>query len=244
MSLIDRYFAALHAHLAAIEQEGRANIETAASLCADAMAAGGVVHLYDTGHLVSRELVNRAGGLVGFTPLNFSLQVDNPNRYRQSHEGMPKQPLAVIDSVLSASNMRAGDVLIIGSVSGKSATVVELALRARERGLTVIALTAPAYSGRLASEHPSGRRLFEVADLVLDNGAPYGDAMLEVEGLPYPVCPASGVGAAVTLWAVVAGIIEKLMARGLEPSVFPSVNLPDGPALVEAVRARYQERGY
>ena len=74
----------------------------------------------------------------------------------------------------------------MGSVSGKTANVVELALQARAHGLTVIALTALAYSSQLASEHPSGKRLYEVADLALDNHAPFGDAMLAVEGWIIP----------------------------------------------------------
>jgi uncharacterized phosphosugar-binding protein len=101
-------------------------------------------------------------------------------------------------------------VLFVGSVSGKTASVVELALQAHLHGLTVIALTAPAYSSKLESEHPSGKRLYEVADLVLDNHAPYGAALLEVEGLDYPICPSSGIGAAVTLWAVVR-IVEEML---------------------------------
>ena len=82
------------------------------------------------------------------------------------------------------------------------------------------------------------------ADLVLDNHAPYGDAMLEVPGLDYPVCPASGLGAATIMWAVVAGIIEEMLARGLKPTVFPSVNRPDGRALVSQVEAEALRKGY
>ncbi len=244
MSLIERYFAALRAQLDTIETRHRADIETAAQLCTESIAAGGVVHLYDTGHLVDRELVNRAGGLVGLTAFRFSLQVENANPYRQRQGGVRKPSLGAVAAALDSSQIRAGDVLIIGSVSGKSAGVVELALQARERGVKVIALTAPAYSGQLISEHPSGKRLFESADLVLDNSAPYGDGMLDVEGLPYAICPASGVGAVVTLWAMTAHIVELLLARGMTPAVFPSVNRPDGPALVAAARAQYEKNGY
>lgn len=244
MGLVDRYFSALRAQLDTIETQRHADIETAAQLCTESIAAGGVVHLYDTGHLVDRELVNRAGGLVGLTAFRFNLQVENTNPYRQRQGGVHKPALGAVTAALDSSQIQPGDVLIIGSVSGKSAVVVELALRARERGVKVIALTAPAYSGQLASEHPSGKRLFESADLVLDNGAPYGDGMLEVEGLPYAICPASGVGAVVILWAIVARIIELLLARGMTPTIFPSVNRPDGPALVAAARAQYERNGY
>jgi uncharacterized phosphosugar-binding protein len=108
----------------------------------------------------------------------------------------------------------------------------------------VIAVTALGYSSRLASEHPSGKRLFESADLVLDNHAPYGDGMLTVEGLDYPICPASGLGAVAVLWGVVAGMVEELLARGLKPTIYPSVNRPDGRALVAAVEAEAQAKGF
>jgi uncharacterized phosphosugar-binding protein len=129
-------------------------------------------------------------------------------------------------------------------VSGKTANVVELALQARAHGLKVIAITALAYSSKLASEHPSGKHTYEVADLALDNHAPFGDAMMAVEGLDYPICPASGIGAATVMWAVVAGIIEEMLANGLQPTVFPSVNRPDGPALLSKVEAEALRKGY
>jgi uncharacterized phosphosugar-binding protein len=132
----------------------------------------------------------------------------------------------------------------VGSVSGKTANVVELALQARLHGLTAIALTSLAYSARLESEHPSGKRLYEAADFVLDNHAPYGDAMLEVEGLDYPICPASGIGAAAILWGVVAGIVEEMLAMGLSPTVFPSVNRPEGRGLVSQAEAEAMRKGY
>ena len=80
--------------------------------------------------------------------------------------------------------------------------------------------------------------------MVLDNHAPYGDAMLEVEGLDYPVCPASGLGAVAVLWAVVAGIIENMLAQGLKPTVFPSINRPDGKTLVSQVETEARRKGY
>jgi uncharacterized phosphosugar-binding protein len=250
--LIERYFELLQAKIAEIAADTEP-ICRAAAICADALAAGGALHIYDTGHLVSQELVRRAGGLVAFTPLRFSLTVDNPVLNRPSADAPAGKPadLAWIGHIFGRDQLRPGDVLIAGSVSGKSATVVELARQARQHGLTVIALTAVAYSAHLQSEHPSGQRLFEAADLVLDNHAPYGDALLAVEGLARAsdegggdaICPASGLGAATVLWAVTAGIVEELLARGLTPTVYPSVNLPDGPERVRRVEARARARG-
>jgi len=135
-------------------------------------------------------------------------------------------------------------VLFIGSVSGKSKNVVELAIQAREMGVTVVAITSLEYSSRLQSEHPTGKRLYEVADLTIDNHAPYGDAMLEVEGLDVKACPASGLAAACIMWAITAGIIERLLERGLVPTVYRSVNAPGGPEDVRSRQERYKELGY
>ena len=115
--------------------------------------------------------------------------------------------------------------------------------RPRDRGLRTIAVTSVAYSSALAARHPSGLRLAEVADIVIDNGAPYGDATLALDGVEHPCCPFSGVGAVTALWAVVARTIELLAAEDLPPTVFASINLPDGPELLETARARYRELG-
>ena len=242
--LIDRYFDALEDRLAAIRAQV-GPLHEAAMLCADSLARGGALHIFDSGHMVSSELVHRAGGLAAYSPLSFGLNVSNPVKTR-ADAAMPDNALSFcyIEHVLLTNQLRPGDVLFVGSVSGKTANVVELALQAKAHGLKVIALTALAYSAKLESEHPSGKRLFEVADLALDNHAPYGDAMLAVDGLDYPICPASGLGAATVLWAVTAGIVEEMLARGLKPTVYPSVNRPDGRELLSQVEAEALRRGY
>jgi uncharacterized phosphosugar-binding protein len=242
--LIERYFDALEDRIAAIRAQTEP-IHAAALLCADTLANGGVLHIFDSGHMVSSELVHRAGGLAAFSPLSFGLSVNNPVKTREDVAlADNKLSFAYIENVFLTNQLRAGDVLFVGSVSGKTANVIEVALQAKAHGLKVIALTALAYSAKLESEHPSGKRLYEVADLALDNHAPYGDAMLTVEGLDYPVCPASGLGAATVLWAVTAGIIEEMLARGLKPTVYPSINRPDGRTVLNQVEEEARRKGY
>jgi uncharacterized phosphosugar-binding protein len=241
--LIQQYFEAIQAQIAQIAAKPEP-IQQVAQVCAAALAQGGVVHIFDSGHMVSSELINRAGGLVALSQLSFNLNVTNPVKSRAVAPDEKTLSYAYIEHVFETNQLRPGDVLFVGSVSGKTANVIELALRARAHGLTVIALTALAYSSKLVSEHPSGKRLYEVTDLVLDNGAPYGDALLDVAGLDYPICPASGLSAATIMWAVVAGIIEDMLARGLKPTVFPSVNRPDGKTLVSQVEAEAFRKGY
>jgi len=241
--IIEQYFEALQAKIAQLAANPEP-VRQAARLCADVLAGGGVLHIYDSGHMVSQELVNRAGGLVALSALSFNLNVVNPVKTRAGLPSTSGLPFDYIEHIFDTGQLRRGDLLFVGSVSGKTAHVVELARQARAHGLTVIAVTSLAYSSQLASEHPSGQRLYEAADLVLDNGAPYGDAMLTVTGLDYPICPASGLGAATLLWAVVAGIVEEMLARGLKPTVYPSVNRPDGKALVSQVDAEALRKGY
>ncbi len=241
--LIEQYFQELRAHIDRLAAHPEP-IQQAAKLCAESLANGGVVHVFDSGHMISSELINRAGGLVALSVLSFGLNVNNPVKSRPDRAPDSTLSYSFIEHVFETNQLRAGDVLFVGSVSGKTPNVVELALQARAHGLKVIAVTALAYSSMLASEHPSGKHLYEAADLVLDNGAPYGDAMIAVEGLDYPVLPASGMGAAAVMWAVVAGIVEEMLARGLKPTIFPSVNRPDGRALVSQVEAEAQRKGY
>lgn len=194
--------------------------------------------------MLSSELIHRAGGLVGFTPFNFGMSVTNPNAYREKAGPRPDVTAETVALAIKSSNLKAGDVLFVGSVSGKSVRIVELAMQAKVAGVRVIGVTSLTYSSQLKSEHPSGKMLYEVADIAIDNHAPYGDAMMEVQGLEMKACPASGISAACVLWAIVAGTIERLIARGITPSVYRSANAPGGIEDGNCQRERYKELGY
>jgi uncharacterized phosphosugar-binding protein len=244
MSLIDTYLNEIQARIARLQATRMSQIEQAADVCAKTLMNKGVIHVHDTGHMVSAELINRAGGLVALSRLNVSLNIDNTNKYRAAQPNPNGPQLGFIPFALRASNVRPGDVIIIGSVSGRTAPQVELALQAREMGVTTIALTAVAHSSQLKSEHPSGKRLFEATDLVLDHPTEYGDAMLDVPGVDHKALPSSGILAAVMLWSVVAGILDRMCAAGMPPTVYRSVNLPGGTDSVKSVEQQYADRGY
>jgi len=241
--LMDRYFDAIGQVMVRVKETQRANMEKAAELMAESVQRGGAVHVYDTGHIINSELINRAGGLMLLKQLRYSLTVENPVRSREG-EGMDPSKEGLAKYVLGASNVRKGDVLIIGSVSGKSQTVVDLALTARDAGVKVVVITSIAYSSALQSEHSSGKRLFEVGDVVIDNCAPVGDAMLEVDGLEQKAFPASGISAAFIMWSICAQLIENLLEKGISPSVYKSVNFPGGGEYNAKTLERYKEKGY
>lgn len=242
--LIQDYFEAISAKINEIRDAESELIAHIAEICAHSIESGGVIHIHDTGHMLNSELISRAGGLVGMTALSFGLNVHNPNQFRDKQGNSVSLVAETVALALKRSNVRPGDVLFIGSVSGKSEQVVELAMQAQAMGVTTIAMTSVTYSQELESQHPSGKRLYEATEFFLDNHAPYGDALLSVEGLDAGVCPASGIAAAVIMWAISAGIVEHLIANGITPTVYKSVNAPGGPEDVKAREARYREKGY
>jgi len=249
-SEIDRYFVTLESKLRGLAADNKDALNRAADLCAESLAQKQVVQIYDTGHLISYEMIARTGGLVAYTRLSFDGALTNSNLWRAAQPAAGSTPAeqlkyeqALQDWVFAQNTLRKGDVLVIGSVSGVSIRVVELAIQARQRGLSVIAVTAPSFSSRLSSKHPSGKRLHDIADVVLDNNAEYGDAFFSVAGSEQKVVPISGMAAAALMWAMTVGIVERLCARGLPPTIYESINLPGGSTRVAEIEKQYQERG-
>ncbi|MCJ8014196.1 sugar isomerase domain-containing protein [Paenibacillus sp. KQZ6P-2] len=231
-----QYFQKLNHLIGKIEETQNDAMGQAAKVIADAMAAGKCVHLFDTGHMLDSELINRAGGLTAFRALRFQFDVNNEVREREEEKQKDRNMEGLINHVLRASRLLPGDVLIVGSVSGKTVFPVDIAIHAKQMGAYVIGITSVAYSSQLISDHSSGNKLFEVADLVIDNCAPPLDAMLEVPGLDVSICPASGIAAASIMWAIEAEVVELLMKRNIKPSILKSINFPGS--------AEYNEEAY
>jgi uncharacterized phosphosugar-binding protein len=145
--------------------------------------------------------------------------------------------------VAERSHLGQGDVLWLVSNSGKEPFPVALALGAKEKGCDVVAITSVAFSRSLAARHSSGKRVFEVADVVVDTRGPVGDAAVEAPSLGTPICPLSGLLNVAALWALEAETIDALLRRGIRPAVYRSVNLPDGFAWNDRAEAEYRTRG-
>lgn len=234
-----RWLAAADGVLARIRETQLGTIEQAAGLIAERMAAGGAFTLYDCGHC-SGEPFNRAGGLLAihrFTPTLGIVGPMPPGR-QAAHDEAQAARLAV-----EHSSLQAGDALLIISVSGRRPGVVEVARAAREKGVLVVAITSRQYSGALPSLHSSGQRLYEAADLVIDNCGVLGDAILDIEGVEAPVGPTSGLSFVYIFWALTAEIIARLAAAGKKPHVLRSVNKPDGEEFNKAAKAEYEKTG-
>ncbi len=222
-------------------------IREAGALVATVLLGDGVVYCYEIGHSNQNDFLDRAGGLAAVRPFTFSFTVTDPvPECRKNRPGAREvaRDLEMVRLAVMTSNLRAGDVLLLGSVSGKNRVPVELAKTCREIGVKVIAFTAMAYTSKVESLHPSGKRLFEVADVVIDVGAPYGDAAVKIEGLEINALPVSGAGAIIAGWAVWETAIEKMIAAGKAPTVFQSVNRAGGMEFYKKMKEQYEARGY
>ena len=199
-------------------------IETASAWCADAIAAGGLVHLFGTGHsrIPVEEMFPRYGSYPGFNPIvelsmTFHTQVVGANGQRQAMfiERVP----GLAEVILSNFHFGPLDVMMVFSASGLTAVPVEMARGARSRGLRVIAVTSVAQSMSGEPEPAAGARLLEEADLVLDVCTPHADAMVAIDGLDSPVGPGSTIGAVAIVNAIKVRTAELLVERGAMPPV-------------------------
>ena len=248
MSAVADYFADAGARLADLERTQGAAIDAAAALGAAAIGDGRPIHIFDTGHLISHEFIARTGGLAAYTALEFGATLDSGNEWIAAERGRldpsgERSAQLLVEWLFEQGTIAPDDPLVLSSVSGTNLLVIELAIQARARGVAVVAVTGADFSGELASSHSSGKRLFEVADVVLDNCVPYGDAALAIAGLDTPVAAWSGLAGAALMWAVTAGIIERCVAAGVVPSIYTSYNLPGGGATYAATRAHYRKTG-
>ncbi|MFC5406237.1 sugar isomerase domain-containing protein [Cohnella soli] len=238
------YFHKIHELLERVEQTQSNSIDQAAEIIASAIEDGKCIHIFDTGHMLDSELIDRAGGLYSFKRLSMKFEIQNLVRNRPGDGEKDRSLDGLMKYALRSSNVQPGDVLVIGSVSGKTVLPVDLALEARQFGVTVIALTSVSYSSLLKSDHSSGKRLFESADLVIDNCAPPLDAMIQVPDMDAAICPASGISSAAIMWAVEAKTVQILSQRGITPTVLKSINNPGSDKFNDTQMRRYEETGY
>lgn len=201
-------------------------IEETSRLCADAIAADGLVHLFGTGHsrMPVEEMFPRYGSYPGFHPIvelsmTFHTQVVGANGQRQAMFIERTEGLA--EAILANFRLRPTDVMMIYSHSGVNAVPVEMAAGARERGLKVVAVTSLAQNGAVPEQ--AGRsRLTDHADVVLDLATPPGDALVEVEGFPGPIGPGSTLTAIAITNCIKVRTAELLAERGVSLPVISS----------------------
>lgn len=224
-------------------EEEQENLQQAAVILADAIAGDQRIFAFGCTHSSTtlQDIFARAGGIMLinliFPPGLEALQT-KPVWLSTSIERLEGYAAAVLDN----TPIQEGDVMIVVSVSGRNAVPVEMAMEAKKRGLKVIAVTSMTYTQGVESRHSSGKKMYEFADVVLDNKVGKGDAILSDERMPQKFCPVSGVTGPALLQMMVAATIEELLARGITPPVFLAANVEGGDAYNKKLLAEYQDR--
>jgi uncharacterized phosphosugar-binding protein len=223
----ERYYREALARLQRLLDGQREALDRAAAWCTDAIAADGLVHLFGCGHsrMLCEEMTPRQGCFVGWHTivelgLTFHNLIVGPNGLRQSLH-LEKTP-GYAEQILRNFAFGPKDVMVVISTSGIREVIVEMAEGARRRGLRVIGVVSRAHCDQAKPAHPSGKKLTDVCDLILDNGAPVGDSLLELEGAPGRTGPFSTVGGAMLMNLLRCEVAQRLADRGVEPVFLPS----------------------
>jgi uncharacterized phosphosugar-binding protein len=224
-----------------LENENK-NMKAAASMIAKSISDGGVVHVFGAGHshLFAEDIAFRAGGLVPINPIldvGYTFMGGPPSRSSRLErlEGF-------VDTLLDSYEFHKREVFIIMSQSGRNHGPIEAALYAKSKELQVIAVTAVEQSKSQTSRHPTGKRLYEIADLVIDSHVPMGDAAVELRIGQPKVAPISTIVGATILQGLVAEVAGSILDMGEIPPTWKSSNVDGGDEHNEVMAAKYKSR--
>ncbi len=218
-------------------QAQESTIQQAADRFAETIAAGRMVHLFGSGHsrIMVEEMWPRYGSFPGFNPivelsLSFHNLVVGANGQRQAM--FLENVSGLAERILRNYDLSEQDSALVVSSSGCNVVPIEMAEQFQKRGVKVVGLISAAHADASTSKRSDGRKLVDFCDLVLDTGAPVGDAMVGIDGLDTPVAPGSTVGGCLLINSLKAEVAARLTAMGQPPSVLSAA------AVVGADRAR------
>ena len=199
------------------------------------------VYIFGCSHagILAEEVFYRTGGLAVINPIFFPAFMLNTRPITMTSQLERLDGLGKI--ILKENRVKKDDVLIIHSVSGRNNVPVEMAQEAKALGVTTIAITNLAYSSSVTSRHPSGKHLYEVCDLVIDNMGCAGDAAITLEGLPEKIGPTSTAVGAALINALVIETVGGMLKDGVFPPVFMSANLDGGDAHHKKIFEEYKD---
>jgi uncharacterized phosphosugar-binding protein len=238
------YLDALAPVMARVAEQAGGPVEDAADLVVASLRAGGVVQAFGTGHseALAMELAGRAGGLVPSNRIALRDVVmfggEPPDVLA---DGLLERDPAIAHRIYDLAAPAPADVFVIGSNSGVNGAIVEFAQLVKQHGHPLIAVTSFTQTAAVDSRHASGAKLLDLADVALDNGAPYGDALLPLPG-GGSACAVSSITGALLAQLVVAEVVRRLLEAGEALPVYRSANVPGGYEHNSTLEARYAGR--
>ena len=221
-------------------------MEMASRWCADTIAAGGLVHLFGTGHsrIPVEEMFPRYGSYPGFNPIvelsmTFHTQVVGANGQRQAM-AIERTP-GLAEVILSNFRFGPHDLMVVFSAGGSTAVPIEIARGARTRGLRVIAVTSHAQSTTGDPDTAADDRLAYEGDLVIDLCTPHADALVAIDGVDTPVGPGSTLAAVAIVNSIKVRTAQLLAERGALPPTITRASVVGAERSRSLFDAAYQE---
>lgn len=245
VSLTSQYVARCRALADTVEQQ-RDAIARAAEWFAETILAGRMVHLFGSGHsrILVEEMWPRYGSFPGFNPivelsLSFHNLVVGPNGQRQAM--FLENVSGLAERILRNFDISPQDGALVASSSGCNVVPIEMAEGFRRRRVKVVAIISRQHSEASASQRPDGKKLQDFADLVLDTGAPVGDAMIRIANLETPVSPGSTVGGCMLVNSIKAEVADRLTRAGHPPRVLTAGAVLGAERAMALFEAAYDE---
>ena len=234
------YFKRVEEVLSKVMETQKEKIEKAAMLVANSLAKDGMLYVFGCGHshIIGEDLFYRAGGTVPVCAMLDGDLMLHEGAVKSSHyERMPGLAKPIFDRYCLTNN----DVMLIVSTSGINSVPVEMAMCAKEKGIPVIAIVSMAYAED-KSRHISGKKLHDIADLVIDNGVCHGDAAVWIGDSGIKAGPISTISACMIAQSIVVQADENLWNEGIMPPVYVSGNIPGGMEKNQDMINRYMPR--
>jgi len=234
--------------LASIVEAQEAAIQQTADWFAGSILSGRMVHVFGSGHsrIMVEEMWPRYGSFPGFNPivelsLTFHNQVVGANGQRQAM--FLENVSGFAEKIVRNFDLSEKDCALVISSSGCNIVPIEIAEQFQRRNIRVAAIVSSKHSDASVSKHPKGKKLQDFADLVLDTGAPVGDAMVNIKGLDTPIAPGSTVGGCMLINAIKAEVAERLTKAGQPPKVLTAGAICGPEKAVELFESAYDEHG-
>jgi uncharacterized phosphosugar-binding protein len=215
-----------------LQRDEAENIMKAATLFRRQIQEDRLIHVFGVGGhsaIGAEEMFWRAGGLANVSPLfDASLLLAAGGR----KSTMLERVSGIGDKVVAAAELGKGDLLVITSIYGMNAATIDAALEARSRGVTLIAITSVDHARKtprdFPARHPSGQNLFELADVVIDNHVPYGDALVQLNGCPQKVGACSTILVSACIQWLIMATVSLCEEAGCQPPIWQSANTVGG----------------
>jgi uncharacterized phosphosugar-binding protein len=229
---INFYFETVVSIFEKIKENSSYSIDKAADLMSDSVINDQLIHIIGPGghsNMAAMELLWRAGGLA---PINAMLDPGIALVHGAKHSNIIERTPGYAKSVLDSYDIHKGEVIIIANAYGINSMTIDCALEAKERGLKTIGVTSTSFAKDVPKDcparHPSGKNLYEIVDIFIDNYLPLGDAIVKFDGFEQKIAPTSTLCNSFTLNLLVIKTVEKILMKGKIPPVWMSANLQGG----------------